>query len=146
MKMSDFDSIDWLVEKGSSANLRVAKQIIDAALRRKLESEAKASRCFEYGVAIKSKGFGYVTLEVPALAIKKGVQLSDSDNIEEIAIELIQQHFEEDVFNLYDENYEPPSPKFAIDFPEYVEHAWKFVTVYTPVSSKIEDMWEDETK
>ncbi|TOF61700.1 hypothetical protein [Vibrio parahaemolyticus] len=104
------------------------------------------NRCFEYGVAIKTKGFGYVTLEVPALTIKKGTQLSDSDNIEEIAIELIKQHFEEDVFSLCDENYEPPSPKWVIDFPEYVEHAWKFVTVHTPVPLKIEDMWEDETK
>lgn len=38
----------------------------------KLESETKSDRNFEYGVALKAKGFGYVTLEVPALGIAKG--------------------------------------------------------------------------
>ncbi|MCG3024401.1 hypothetical protein, partial [Escherichia coli] len=67
--MSDSDSLDWLVKHGSSQELRHAKELIDYALRKKLESETKSDRNFEYGVALKDKGFGYVTLEVPALGI-----------------------------------------------------------------------------
>ncbi|CFQ53300.1 Uncharacterised protein [Yersinia aleksiciae] len=47
--MSDFDSIDWLVEHGTSADLSVAKHKIDCALRTKLESETNSDRNFEYG-------------------------------------------------------------------------------------------------
>ncbi|EDT1279550.1 hypothetical protein IC336_003912 [Salmonella enterica] len=94
--MKDSDSIGWLVEHGRSTDIRQAKEIIDSALRAKLENETQANRCFEYGVALKDKGFGYVTLEVPALGIKKGIHYQEGDDIDAIAVETIKQHFEDD--------------------------------------------------
>lgn len=136
--MSDFDSIDWLVEHGTSADLSVAKHKIDCALRTKLESETNSDRNFEYGVALKDKGFGYVTLEIPALGIKKGIQLHEGQNIDEIAIDIIKQEFDDDIFGLYGKDYEPPHSDWATNFPEYTDHAWRFVTVFTPISPEIE--------
>lgn len=142
--MGDFDSIDWLIECGTSANLRCAKQAIDSALRRKINDEAQLSRNFEYGIALKDKGFGCIFLEVPALGIKEVIQINDGEHIEDVAMEIIRKHFEDDIFSLYDENYLPPAPDFAINFHEYDSHAWKFVKVFTPVSPKINEIWCDD--
>lgn len=135
--MGDFDSIAWLLEHGTSDHLRVAKQQIDCALRAKVDAETNAERNFEYGVALKDKGFGYITLSVPALGIQKGIQIRDGQSIEEIAVEIIKQEFENDEFCLYGEDYVPPHSDWATDFPEYADHTWIFVTVLTPVSPEI---------
>lgn len=137
--MKDSDSIGWLVEHGSSSDILLAKEIIDSSLRAKLEYETQSDRCFEYGVALKDKGFGYITLEVPALGIKKGIQYQEGDDIDAIAIEIIKQHFEDDWLCEYGQDYVPPPSDWAVKFPAYADHAWRFVTVLTPVSPSVEE-------
>ncbi|MHA6636751.1 hypothetical protein ACX3OY_23540 [Citrobacter farmeri] len=144
--MKDSDSIGWLVEYGSSADLRLAKEIIDSALRAKLEYETQSDRYFEYGVALKAKGFGYVTIEVPALGINKGIQYQEGDDIDAIAIEIIKQHFEDDWLCEYGQDYAPPRSDWAVNFPEYADHAWRFVTVLTPVSPSIEEKYSSSSE
>ena len=143
--MSDSDSLDWLVKHGSSQELRHAKELIDYALRKKLESETKSDRNFEYGVALKDKGFGYVTLEVPALGIVKGVQYQEGGDIDAIAINIIKQEFEDDIWGLYGPDYVPPASDWAVNFPEYADYAWRFVTVLTPINS-FEDRWGSDSE
>lgn len=143
--MSDSDSIGWLAEHGTSKELRRAKEIIDFALRKKLESETNSDRNFEYGVALKDKGFGYLTLEVPALGIEKGIQYKEGDDIDAIAIDIIKQEFEEDWLGLYGSDYVPPRSDWAVKFPEYADHAWRFVTVLTPIYSS-EDRWGSDNE
>lgn len=137
--MNDSDSIAWLVDHGSSADIRLAKEIIDSALRAKLEKETLSDRCFEYGIALKDKGFGYITLDIPALGIKKGIQYQEGDDINAIAIEIIKQNFEDDWLCEYGKDYAPPRSDWAVNFPEYADHAWRFVTVLTPASPSIDE-------
>ena len=61
----------------------------------------------------------------------------EGENIDEIAIDIIKQEFDDDIFGLYGKDYEPPHPDWATNFPEYADHAWRFVTVFTPISPEI---------
>ncbi|AKP32310.1 hypothetical protein [Yersinia aleksiciae] len=72
------------------------------------------------------------------MGIKKGIQLHEGQNIDEIAIDIIKQEFDDDIFGLYGKDYEPPHSDWATNFPEYTDHAWRFVTVFTPISPEIE--------